>query len=81
MGAVLRFPTERVRGALIQSLMPEPAEILILPQSGSSAGGSATQPRPKCPSRPAAMPSAAASGAGERRGAEAPFQMKRRVHF
>ena len=31
MGAVLRFPTERVRGALIQSLMPEPAEILILP--------------------------------------------------
>ncbi|HEY8267843.1 MAG TPA: hypothetical protein VIG34_04190 [Xanthobacteraceae bacterium] len=31
MGAVLRFPTERVRGALIQSWMPEPAEILILP--------------------------------------------------
>ena len=31
MGAVLRFPTERVRGALIQSLMPAPAEIFILP--------------------------------------------------
>ncbi len=31
MGAVLRFPTERVRGALIPSYLPAPAEILILP--------------------------------------------------
>jgi hypothetical protein len=31
MGTVLRFPTERVRGALIPSYHEEPAEILILP--------------------------------------------------
>jgi hypothetical protein len=31
MGTVLRFPTERVRGALVPSYLPEPAEILILP--------------------------------------------------
>ncbi len=31
MGAVLRFPSERVRGALIPSYLAEPAEILILP--------------------------------------------------
>ena len=31
MGTVLRFPTERVRGALIPSYQAEPAEILILP--------------------------------------------------
>jgi hypothetical protein len=31
MGTVLRFPAERVRGALIPSYQAEPAEILILP--------------------------------------------------
>ena len=31
MGTVLRFPTERVRGALIPSYQAESAEILILP--------------------------------------------------
>jgi hypothetical protein len=31
MGTVLRFPTERVRGALVASYRPKGAEILILP--------------------------------------------------
>jgi hypothetical protein len=31
MGTVLRFPAERVRGALYPAYRPEPAAILILP--------------------------------------------------
>ncbi|MEX2129783.1 MAG: hypothetical protein WD871_16310 [Xanthobacteraceae bacterium] len=31
MGTVLRFPAERVRGALYPAHRPEPAAILILP--------------------------------------------------
>jgi hypothetical protein len=52
MGAVLRFPTERVRGALIQSLLPEPAEILILPSVRVERGGFGYSAAPEMPAPP-----------------------------
>lgn len=52
MGAVLRFPTERVRGALIQSFMPEPAEILILPSVRVERGGFGYATAPEMPAPP-----------------------------
>ena len=67
MGAVLRFPTERVRGALIQSLMPEPAEILILPsvrvERGEGVEGLTPRHRPltRSPESPPFSTSAAST--------------------
>ena len=52
MGAVLRFPTERVRGALIQSFMPEPAEILILPSVRVERGEFGYSAAPEMPAPP-----------------------------
>ena len=52
MGAVLRFPTERVRGALIQTLMPEPAEILILPSVRVERGEFGYSAAPEMPAPP-----------------------------
>ena len=52
MGAVLRFPTERVRGALIQTLMPEPAEILILPSVRVERGVFGYSAAPEMPTPP-----------------------------
>ena len=52
MGAVLRFPTERVRGVLIQALMQEPAEILILPSVRVERGGFGYAVAPEMPAPP-----------------------------
>ena len=52
MGAVLRFPTERVRGALIQSWMQEPAEILILPAVRVERGEFGYSTAPEMPAPP-----------------------------